>query len=1263
MEKIINIFNDTEFKNNLQSDILENVEKSINKLINKDFKLDGNIYENIENIEISKNKNSIHNILRYLIRMSKKHLTKDFINNLKNYLKIMFNREMLVPYFEVNNNINNNDIIQFLKKLSYIISFVDIVINPGILNKTIINYINSNTNNEISSINDKDLFDSFKNCFNNGLEKDKEDSELIYYDNKIYIHTEDDDFEKYNKQIENLKIDNSSYDKMKISDFIQTYKDDIQNIMNKITNNEINISNLFNTLDECLGIVSKIPLILSTITEKNDIIYCVSNCQKIYDFMLILKNSPIFNTAFSEKINTLFDEIHNILSKFEFFDLKLNKSNKSYIANTDNNDIMKTIIQCILPSDNTYENDLLERKKKQENYNQFIDINRKSHFDNQQYVSRRYSTDKSEPINNTNVNNDNYSIIDENKKNIHKIEYATVLTSKEREEIKIPFLNDFKEQEKDNNINMFDNNINDILDYENTNKEMKVSMDILSAKLDKTTPTEKGLSENGSFNYYDECSQASSYIQSSISNLIKSNVTFIENSKLLPNSILDSYVDISVDITHMSQIQRITALVIATGLSIPLSYYGVNIRISVFGERNGIWLLSDNFTTNIEVQLARLRDALSSKKRFMSFPGDALYSLKNNWNEIHNNKQTKCTTNYTSVLISSLISPQVVNKQNNWSKYISNNIIVFGLKSEFDEEFKKKHNIYEELLKIPTANENQIIQEFLEPINVVCQNKSENNLLEKLCKALVTSCIYKLGDKDNFKEENIIINNNDNTGNEIISLKNISEFINNNMDDKIFFGQNISRIMTEVSKINEEFTVPKILLPSTNDLSRNIQNNDFGTIGSLKKTVESILKSQFGLAYSPNISAGKIPSASGGTISIPAIKKWIVSGFTYKEIFLKKAGKTKRRYSITFAIDFSSSIHLSCNYSHAIATTLLLLIAPSTLQDNEEIKIDVIISTLNGPKVMYMSSKANTFESISCINSILNAIDKETPKYCKPGNILNAAYQLQLQKGGVGMGKNIFFITDGYVTSRKEIRFANSIIESCENAGIDLMTIGVGSYPYGIKQLYPKCCYTPSLRVLGDAIAFLFSLTRDPTSKEIIPQIIVNNTSTEIQNNLKDMITKEPDNKELQKSIEHKKMNYIEMMGNNNTMTLGDNIQILDENPEIEPYYDGLFKGFNILVIILYLGGYEYQGKIKDENITVKEFESGAGQALRKKGFNYTLVFSYGEAIDELTKSIEGRCPYIEAWMFCSRADGSLPSNLIIMVEDYFYFVIMNLSH
>ena len=54
------------------------------------------------------------------------------------------------------------------------------------------------------------------------------------------------------------------------------------------------------------------------------------------------------------------------------------------------------------------------------------------------------------------------------------------------------------------------------------------------------------------------------------------------------------------------------SLLLCTGLSIPLSIYGVKIRILIFEERDNVWILTSDFSSeNIQTQLFKLRDALT----------------------------------------------------------------------------------------------------------------------------------------------------------------------------------------------------------------------------------------------------------------------------------------------------------------------------------------------------------------------------------------------------------------------------------------------------------------------------------------------------------------------------------------------------------------------------------------------------------------------------------------------------------------------------
>ena len=211
------------------------------------------------------------------------------------------------------------------------------------------------------------------------------------------------------------------------------------------------------------------------------------------------------------------------------------------------------------------------------------------------------------------------------------------------------------------------------------------------------------------------------------------------------------------------------------------------------------------------------------------------------------------------------------------------------------------------------------------------------------------------------------------------------------------------------------------------------------------------------------------------------------------------------------------------------------------------------------------------------------------------------------------------------------------MIEKCENEGIDFVTIGVGSFPNGIKEVYPNCCYSPSIRNLQDSLFSCFFYSKDSLSNSFDPILLIKNFNEEINDKLKKIIKEEPKDKKLKESINNAPTSeYLKMIQNENTVNLEGYKKIVS-NPEDEPYYDD-FEDFKILLAILYLGNDKH-----DKNITTEIFEKNAGKALKKKGFKYDIVYSYGDAIKKLSTPENNNCPYSELWIFCSKGDGSLP--------------------
>ena len=122
------------------------------------------------------------------------------------------------------------------------------------------------------------------------------------------------------------------------------------------------------------------------------------------------------------------------------------------------------------------------------------------------------------------------------------------------------------------------------------------------------------------------CSESSSLLQNIISNIIRKKILIFQEKQMLSKTLINTCIDITVDISHtMSEEQRKASLLICTGLGKAFCKYGIKIRISVFAERDNVWLLTNDFSTeNIDIQLLRLRDTLASKKRIQSFPADSL---------------------------------------------------------------------------------------------------------------------------------------------------------------------------------------------------------------------------------------------------------------------------------------------------------------------------------------------------------------------------------------------------------------------------------------------------------------------------------------------------------------------------------------------------------------------------------------------------------------------------------------------------------------
>ena len=1243
----INIFKDEIIANN-------NFNECVTKLILKNIDIFDE--KSVGGLNIDKNINPIENIIIFLLKYSLKFETvEEFRNYLQNIYEEMykFSERKIKKYFQIRTE--EKKIKGILDKLSYIISFTALLVSPGEL----LEYEYKEGNNIYNEKNTENQDIKVPKVFLLESKNYKEDNisnrDIIYYNDKITLHEENDEYSKYERQIlgNDIKIDEKTEEPNQ--EFINSCCDEINKITNDISNNNINISNFLFLLESSKKLLMKIPYIFSKKENEKQLNICINGIQFIYDYLIKLsenkKKTGFMSSKFGQILLNYSEEFESFLSKFECF--------KTVSKNLSNNISFEHITKCELPSDNKKENiiyddkeifynkegingNYLTGKTKLEQYNSELQFNLK--YENKKDLNFKKKDNRYKIINlNKEITDeerkylslegilDDYKSIkkDDINKNLIKHNLKTDLTDFKEELFEIKDIRKLYGDIKNISATKFLKDIMNIV--KEANQKYSIIRDknkISDLKIDfEKNPTYPINSE-----FWKVYSHSSTILQNIVSNLIRKILLIYNEKEILPHTIKNSFLDILVDISAtMSEEQRISSLILCTGLSLSFSKYGVKIRISVFGERDCVWVLTEDFSSNnLPLQLSRLRDALSLKKRIQSFPADALRKLKNSFNEKYDNK-------YCQILISNLISSQIVDKNLNWN-ILGQKIIIFGLKSNFDENFQKEfQNIYESILK-PISDEAQITQEFFEPLDIISQSEKINNSYSKLVNVILDNIIDNNEEMEDHNIKEIIINykkNDDiNINNNIERLK---EYITDNLDEKKYFSQNVPLSTLNLSKFQVN-KIPKInKFPTLSELEKLSLKNVYNINNSLEEIISyiiTLLTPLFRQIMPSNIPSGKIPCTSGGSLSIQGIKRWICTGFTYSYIFEKLGGKNMKKYNLSYIIDLSKSALLLCNYSHCIATIVLLLIAPSTIEDNEEIYIDVIINTVDGIKIVDFNSKCSLFQNLSKINEIIKIIDEETSDFCCPGSCVYTAYRLLSERRE---DKKIFLITDGFVSDKYEIQLVLRLIENCQNEGIEFITIGVGLFPNGIKEVYPKCCYSPSIRNLQDSLFSCFLYSKESYSNSFNSNLIKIFFKEDLKKKLSDILEEEPKDKLLEESISDSPItSFVNMIYNENSVIL-DGFTKKIVNPEEEPYYD-VFDDFKILVVILYLGNKEH-----DTNITTEIFEENTGKSLRKKGFKYDIVYSYGDAINKISALDNNNCPYSEIWIFCSKGDGTLP--------------------
>jgi hypothetical protein len=174
----------------------------------------------------------------------------------------------------------------------------------------------------------------------------------------------------------------------------------------------------------------------------------------------------------------------------------------------------------------------------------------------------------------------------------------------------------------------------------------------------------------------------------------------------------------------------------------------------------------------------------------------------------------------------------------------------------------------------------------------------------------------------------------------------------------------------------------------------------------------------------------------------------------------------------------------------------------------------------------------------------------------------------------------------------------HSLLE-CEEAGIPVVGIGLGLAPVHLPQLFPVALHSPRSADLGVALSVALEVAHVGTENKILPAILSSQMELEKMKTLLQRISdsKSVINKRLAESIRDKlvSIDMCESFGNTKLLFMKHRSEV---NPTIEPYDEGAFAGFRILIVCLYLG----VPGTSDEKITQEVFHSGCGKSLKRKG-------------------------------------------------------------
>jgi hypothetical protein len=763
-----------------------------------------------------------------------------------------------------------------------------------------------------------------------------------------------------------------------------------------------------------------------------------------------------------------------------------------------------------------------------------------------------------------------------------------------------------------------------------------------------------------------ELQRLSVHLQSLIYSEIASQIRLDNEKSRGPETIRNTEVAILVDIsssmTTLSKEKLISSQILCAGIGSVLSCFGVSVKYFAFGDREAIWSLSRDESEDPSAAILRVVDALRTGNRPGSCPLDGLMTAYHEWDKSRNTSvAVERGSNHLSIVISDFISAQVFDTNRDWSSEYCGQCILISLKTALDRKVLDAHKVPPDVYIngiLPKITKASVMKGFsIDPAELLPQGTHAPE--SESVRAIITEILRRLISKSPFTSQPRPVKfttrrplaTNPSRRIEPVWLRqdNICENRETSGESVNFFFQlqpvqGFPLFSLAISGNPSQVQVPEQIESPREWIEQRVATLACPFVG----ISQGIATAAFNPSMKPNVASGKEPSASSGELWIDGLRRFISSGFTYPYLFRKKSRRNQKAYSITIVIDNVCRLFAQFNSAHMIGTTAAILGAFPVIPDSDDIVIDIIAVSDERAHLLVHDLPVRHLSEAALINDVIRTAQHCAGYESGIGIGVQAALQLAARRSGIGSARRIIAITDGIVTTPGQILALKSTLIECAVSGIDVLGIGVGLAPVHLQELFPVALYCPNPIDLDRGLAAALDVSGRVTPTPITPRELF--SLIENVNSVIDLLSGAPrlcSSLRSQICSQPLSLDFMEVIGDTDLLFMKGRAKSLSQNPKAEPYHDGVFQGFQILIVCLYMGANE-----KNNRITKSVFDSQCGVVLRAKGFTYKFVCSYGEGIIELQRVEDGNCPYSQLWLFSSEGYGDLPKEAMDTSKD-----------